>query len=168
MRALSQDIGEASCHDVRRLFVDGATLVRAKFVVELVATKDDWPEVIRLMETLAQQREWSFRNTSISRPGVVETLELSVCAPSQPIVSVNKQSWAARDSLRESIGVPLSPRRDTIINFMLHGDVTEAVWQPVAADLVAMLEARWPDRVGFIDENSSPTDHRPDFVHPKP
>lgn len=30
MRAVSQDIGEASCHDLKRLFVDGAFLVRSK------------------------------------------------------------------------------------------------------------------------------------------
>jgi hypothetical protein len=31
-----------------------------------------------------------------------------------------------------------------------------------------MLEAQWPDRVKFIDENSALTERRPDFLHPKP
>jgi hypothetical protein len=166
-RGVSQDISEpdvdeASCHDVRTLFVDGATLVRAKFSTELVATEDDWPEVMRLMETLAEQHDWSFRNTSESRPGVVETLRLSVCAPGQPRISVNEMRWASRDR----IDLPIPER--AVIGFAIHGDVTEAVWQPAAAALVAMLEARWPERVRFRDENSYLTDRRPDFLHPKP
>jgi len=168
IRGVSQDLGEASCHDLKRLFDDGATRVSSKFTFEFVATPNEWPELVRLMENLAQQRNWSYRNTSNSRPGVVEMLRFSICAPGQPMISVNKQVWANLDRLLESAGVPLTPERDAIVYFSLHGDVPETVWQPVAADLVAMLEAQGPDRVKFIDENSAPTDRRPDFLHAKP
>jgi hypothetical protein len=166
-RGVSQDLGEASCHDIRRLFVDGATRISSLFTFKFVAPQDIWPGLVLQMENLAQERGWSYQNTSNSRPGVVETLEVSLCAPGQPIIRINEQRWANRDRLLQRAGLPLTPESDALINISLYGDVPEAVWQPVAADLVAMLEAQWPDGVKFIDENSAPTDRRPGFLHPK-
>jgi hypothetical protein len=114
-RGVSQDLGEASCHDIRRLFVDGATRISSLFTFKFVVPQDIWPELLLQMENLAQERDWSYRNTSSSRPGVVETLEFSLCAPGQPIIRVNKQRWANRDRLRQRAGLPLTPESDALI-----------------------------------------------------
>lgn len=167
-RGESQETGEASCHDLKRLFVGGATRISSLFTIKFVAPQEIWPKLVLQMENLAQERDWSYRNASNSRPGVVETLEVSICAPGQPIIWINEQGWANRDRLRERAGLPLTPESDALLNISLYGDLPEAVWQPIAADLVAALEAQWPDGVKFIDENSAPTDRRPDFLHSKP
>ena len=160
---LSNSSAEAACHSFRRFFEAGATLVRAKFGTEIVAGQDDWPDVVRLMADLAEQRDLYFRDVSDSKPGV-DTLALTVCAPDQPLVLVNEIEW----DLSNASDLPRPPEVEPYIRFGIYGDVPETIWQPVAADLVAMLEARWPNRVRFRDENSYLTDDRPDFLHPKP
>ena len=160
---LSNSSAEAACHSFRRFFEAGATLVRAKFGTEIVAGQDDWPDVVRLMGDLAEQRGLYFRDASDSKPGV-DTLALSACAPGQPLVWVNEIEW----DWSIASELPRPPEIEPYIRFGIYGDVPETIWQPVAADLVAMLEARWPNRVRFRDENSYLTDDRPDFLHPKP
>ena len=158
------DFVEAGCHDLRRLFVDGATRISALFGVEIVADHRDWPEVTEALELFAQERGWSLQDESQMRPGVVETLAINICAPDQPVLVVNEIYWLFRPEVID--GVPIPPRSPAI-RFVLYGDAPESVWQPVAADMVAMLETRWANRVRFRDENSYLTDRRPAFLKPK-
>lgn len=152
-----------TCHSLDRFFVGDVTRISALFGVEIVTGQEDWPDVARLMEDLAERHGMSFLDSSISRPGV-ETLSLSVCAPGQPVILVNEIEWdfgSADDRRTLSQAEPY-------ISFAIYGDMAETVWQPVASDLFAMLRARWPSQIRFRDQNSRVTSRRPAFLYPEP
>jgi hypothetical protein len=133
----------ASCHDHRRLFVHGATRISAILRIDLKVANDDWAELTRLLKAFAESHELSFHSGSESRPGVVETLYLSLCAPNQPNIDIAEQRWASDDYANAM------PGRGIGIRF--YGDVTEADWHPIAVELVKALDARWPNSVRFRD-----------------
>ena len=135
-------VDDTSCLNLTRLFVNGATRVHPLFRMDLNATNDDWPELTRLLKEFAESRKWLFRDSSQSKPGVFKTLYVALCAPDQPHISIGEQRWASRNY------APL-PTRAIGINF--YGDEPEAVWQPVAVELVQQLERRWPNGVRFLD-----------------
>jgi multisubunit Na+/H+ antiporter MnhB subunit len=45
---------EGTCHSLKRFFVGGVTRISALFTVEVVTDHEDWPDVVRLMEDLAE------------------------------------------------------------------------------------------------------------------
>jgi len=148
-------VDDASCHDLRRQFVNGQTRISAVLLIGLKVTNDDWAELTRLFKAFAESHELSFHNGSESRPGVVETLYLSLCAPNQPNVEIGEQRWAYN-----GYASPL-PGRGIVIGF--YGDMTEAGWHPVAVELVKALDARWPNSVRFLNGGGYVID-RPDFL----
>lgn len=153
------DLSDAACHDLRQLFPEGSSLARALFGTGILAGQDDWPAVVGLLKDLAERRGLEFRNASISRPGV-ETLQISACASGQPVVLVNEIEWDFGDNK----DLRTRPRGEPIIDFAIYGDVPGDIWQPVATDLVAMLDARWPGGVRFRDEEGRLTSDRPSFL----
>ena len=150
---------EGTCHSMDRFFVGGVKRISALFGVEVDTDKDDWPDVVRLMEDLAGQLGMSFVDASFSQPGV-ETLQLSICASGQPLILVNEIEWdfGSAEDLRRR------PRREPSVNFAMYGDVPESIWQPVATDLFVMLRARWPSRVKFRDGDGRLT-YGPAFLY---
>jgi hypothetical protein len=57
------------------------------------------------------------------------------------------------------------PRGEPSIRFATYGDMSETIWQPVAADLFAMLRARWRNQVRFRDGNGKVTYRWPAFLY---
>jgi len=122
---------------MKRLFAEGPILVRARFRIEILAAEDDWPDVVRLMRDLAEQRGLSFQDLSLSQSGA-KTLALSISAPGQPLVLVNDIEW----NLRNTPDLPRPPEGEPFIRFAFFGDVPASMWQPVAADLISILDSR--------------------------
>src|SRR5215471_2370338 len=87
-------VDDASCHDHRRLFVNGATRISAILRIDLKVANDDWAELTRLLMAFAESHELSFHDGSESQPGVLEALYLSLCAPNQPNINIAEQRWA--------------------------------------------------------------------------
>jgi hypothetical protein len=135
-----------------RQFANGVTRVSPIFRVDVKATNDDWAELARLLRDFADSHEWSFKDYSLARPGVVKTLELSLCGANQPRIEVAEQRWASDN------WAP-GPGRGTVLYF--YGDVAETEWHPLAIEVVGMLEKRW--QVGFIDDDGYHVD-RPTFL----
>jgi hypothetical protein len=123
--------------------------------IDLKVTNDDWAELTRLLKAFAESHELSFHDGSESRPGVVKTLYLSLCAPNQPNINIAEQRWAHDDYANTM------PGRGIAIAF--YGDVTEAGWHPMAVELVKALDARWRNSVRFLDAGGHVID-RPDFL----
>jgi hypothetical protein len=149
--------GEAPDDNVMRCrleqFANGVTRVSAILRIDVKATNDDWAELTRLLHGFAESHRWSFRDQSETRPGIVKTLYLTLCAPDQPRIEVGEQRWASRD------WAPPISGRGIMIGF--YGDVPETVWHPVAIEIVALLETRW--RVRFLDGGGAEMD-RPVFL----
>jgi hypothetical protein len=134
-----------------RQFADGVTRVSPVFRADVKATNDDWAELTRLLHAFAESHEWLFKDYSLTKPGVVKTLELSLCAPNQPSIEVAEQRWASQG------WAPLSGRGVTLYFY----GAADAAWHPVAIEIVEMLEKRW--QVGFIDDGGYEID-RPQFL----
>lgn len=134
-------------------FANGATRVSPILRIDVKATNDDWAELAGLLHAFAESHEWSFEDQSETRPGIVKTLYLALCAPNQPQVQVAEQRWASRNWAPPIYG------RGIMVYF--YGDATETVWHPVAIEIIAMLETRW--RVRFLDGGGAEMD-RPDFL----
>lgn len=131
---------------------NGAVRISPIFRIDVKATNDDWAEVTGLLHSFAESHEWSFWDQSETRPGVVKTLYLTLCAPNQPRIQIGEQRWASQN------WAPL-PGRGVTLYF--YGDVAETAWHPLAIEIVAMLEKRW--QVGFIDDGGYHID-RPEFL----
>jgi hypothetical protein len=138
---VQSQVTDKSCHNPFAS-ANGATRVSAIFRIDLGIVNDDWPELTRLLEGFAESHDWSWRNDSKEQPGVLKALYLNLCAPNGLLILVNEQLWANDNFAEpEGRGLPLA----------LYGAVTEDIWQPVAAEVVEILERQWPDNVKFTD-----------------
>jgi len=137
------------------MFPNGATRISAIFQIDLKVSNDEWAEFTALLKAFAESHELSFRDSSRTQPGVLKSLYISLCAPNQPNIEIAEQRWATND-----YAAPIPGRG---IGIPFYGDVTEAVWHPVAVEFVAMLEARWPDGVRFLNGGGYWID-RPEFL----
>jgi hypothetical protein len=143
---VASPVADASC-DPRNVPTGDATRTYTRLNIHVKLPDDDWPELTRVLKVFADSNDWSFRDASTSRPGVVETLGVEICTRDQSIIaSLNEQRWASRDHA----ATPLPPQRGGV-NVRLSGYATEAVWQSAAAGIVMRLESRWPDGVRFLD-----------------
>ncbi len=131
---------------------NGAIRISPIFRIDVKATNDDWAELTGLLHGFAESHEWSFWEQSETRPGVVKTLYLTLCAPNRPRIEIGEQRWASQN------WAPL-PGRGVTLYF--YGDVAETEWHPLATEIVAMLEKRW--QVGFIDDGGYQID-RPESL----
>ena len=93
--------GEAPDDDVMRCrlqqHANGAVRISPIFRIDVKATNDDWAEITSLMHGFAESHEWSFWDQSETRPGVVKTLYLTLCAPNRPRIEIGEQRWASQN-----------------------------------------------------------------------
>jgi hypothetical protein len=151
-------VADTSCNS-RNVPTGDVTRTYTRLSIHVKVPDDDWPELTRMLKVFADSNDWLFRDSSTSRPGVVETLGVEICPRDQSIIaSLNEQRWASRDHA----ATPLPPQRGGV-NVRLSGYATEAVWQSAAAGIVATLESRWPDGVTFLDGSGYEMD-RPAFL----
>jgi hypothetical protein len=129
---------DRSCHNV---FRDGRRSVLTSLNIDLDITMEEWPAVTTVLENFAVSHGMLFRNSSNSG-SQVKVLGLSACTE-QVVIDVIDQRWASRDyaPLMAGRGVPV----------WIY-DLTEGnAWQPLARELVAEIEPRWPGKVRFRD-----------------
>src|SRR5262249_1412835 len=88
---------DATCLDPRSDFANGARRVAGIVRMDLRVSNDEWAELTRMLRAFAESHQWSFRDSSLSRPNVVKTLEIRLCAPGQPAVQIVEQRWASND-----------------------------------------------------------------------
>ena len=146
--------GAIDCNDPRSLFSNGKTRVSAIFQLDLQITNDEWTELSQLFLEFGESHGLSFRDSSEVRD-VVKILYLSLCAANQPNIEVAEQRW------EQNAFAPPIPGRG--IGMAFYGEVPEAVWHPLAVDIVMTLEGRWPQRVRFLNGDGRWID-RPAFL----
>lgn len=129
---------DATCHNP---FVGGVKRVSAILRLDLKVSNDEWPALTDELLRFGQDLGWSTRNTSQVQPGVVKTLEISLCRSDRLSVFVNEQRWA-RNGYANS-----TPSWGVAVN--MYGDVPANSWQPVGRELVKRLDLRWPGKVKF-------------------
>lgn len=136
--ALPSLTADRSCHN---MFRDGRRSVSSKVNIDLDITMGEWSRLARVLEEFGTSRGMSFRNSSESRPGVVEILGLTACIEEGVAISVHEQLWNSQTQtvLRGDRGVAISfyDLRDG------------ASWQPLAKELVAALDSEWLGKVRF-------------------
>jgi hypothetical protein len=90
----------------------------------------------------------SYRDTSETRPGVVNLLYLSICGENGLKVSVNEQRW----KIRSEQEVPGSQRD---VNVFIRAADDNDEWREVAEELLMSFEQLWGERVRFRDGSSN-------------
>jgi hypothetical protein len=129
---------DRTCHN---MFRDGRTSVGPKVSIDLEIAMDAWPRLTRLLEEFGASHGMSFRNLTHSQPAVVDVLSLSACTEAGLVITAFEQRWADPRiaSLLSDRGVPIGV-------FDLHDGTG---WQPLARDLIAMLDTEWRGKVRF-------------------
>ena len=129
---------DRSCHN---MFRDGRRSASPSLHIDLDIAMDDWPALTTLVENFGVSHGMSFRNSSSSKPAV-KVLGLSACTEQGLVIEANEQRWASRNY------TPLIAERGVPISVF---DLTDGnQWQPLARELVAVLDSRWPGKVRFI------------------
>lgn len=155
--AVSSTTPETSC-DVVNLFAAGATSLPATFRMRVHIPDAELIELREVLKAFADLHDWTFRDLSMSRPGV-ETFTYYACDSTHALMAVvNEQRWGIDPDPSQ----PSPPRREGI-HIFLYGDGPDSAWQSPAARIVDALEARWPGAVKFIDGVGSEVD-RPEFL----
>jgi hypothetical protein len=128
---------DRSCHNMLR---DGRRSASPKVNIDLDVAIDDWPRLASLLEEFALSRRMSFRNLSDSQPAV-KILGLSVCSQEGLVITADELRWASRNyaPAMDGRGVPVGV-------FDLKDG---AGWQPLARELVAVLDSEWQGKVRF-------------------
>src|SRR5262249_32440264 len=128
---------DRSCHS---MFRDGRSSVRPKVNIDLDIAMDDWIALTNLFQDFAVSHDMSFRNSNDSKPAV-KILGLSACTEQGRVITADEQRWAPRNYAPAIAGwgVPVS------VFDLNDGNA----WQPLARDLVAVLDLRWPGKVRF-------------------
>jgi hypothetical protein len=152
---------DRTCHN---MFRDGRTSASTKVNIDLDVMPQDWPRLATLFQQFSSSHHMSFRNSSETRPNVVEILGLSACNEEGQVVLALEQRWASRNYS------PLSPGRGVAIGIYDVGD--GAGWQPLGWDLVALLDSEWHGKVRFRDgdgrlvERPAALDHSGESLNP--
>jgi hypothetical protein len=69
---------DTSCHNAFRN--RRATVLAPREDIDLGIEEEEWPELKNLLKGFARSREWSFRDSSVVKPGEVNAIAVSVCA----------------------------------------------------------------------------------------
>lgn len=125
------------------------------FRINLVLEIEDWPKLRKVLQDFATAHGWFFRDQSEERRHVLKRLYITLCAENGLRFRASEQRWASRGyaSASPGYGLPLP----------LYGDVPDDVWQPVAVEMVQLLESHWPNRVRFRNGDGYIVE-RPDFL----
>jgi hypothetical protein len=139
--ALPSITKDRSCHN---MFRDGRGSVVPKVRIDLDIAMDDWPRLTNLLEQFGASHNMSFRSSNEGNPAV-KVLGLSACTEEGLVITADEQRWASRNyaSPIEARGVPIGV-------FDLNDGTG---WQPLARQLVAVLDSEWRGKVRFRDGN---------------
>ena len=140
--ALPSITKDRSCHN---LFRDGRSSARPKVQIDLDIATDDWPSLAALLGQFAASRGMSFRDASENR-SAVKILGLSACNENGLVITADELLFASRN-----YAPPVAGGGTPVSVFDLNDGVG---WQPLAQDLVAMLDAQWRGKVRFRDGSS--------------
>jgi len=130
---------DRSCHN---MFRDGRRSASPKANIDLDIAAGDRSKLAPLLEQFAISHGLSFRNSSESRPEVA-ILSFSACSEQGVVINIHEQYWAAPE-----YAAPRGDRGVAIGVFDLHDG---AGWQPLARELVAVLDAQWQGKIRFRD-----------------
>jgi hypothetical protein len=129
---------DRSCHN---MFRDGdRTSIGPEENIELQLDEYRWPELRKLLADFGAAHNLSIRDSSETRPGVVEILGVSLCNDSGINILAVKQHWEPRGL--ESI--PPSPEG---VNISIYELRPGSGWEQVAKDLVSSMSEKWPGKV---------------------
>ncbi|MEM8493623.1 MAG: hypothetical protein AAF756_22610 [Pseudomonadota bacterium] len=128
-----------SCHNVLR---DGRTAISPVLSIDLEIQGHEWPELVQLYVGVADVHSMQFRNSSESRPRVVNLLYLSACKEDFAITT-NEQRWS-RDDWK-------SPLPGYGVGIRVYEVHSGSDWPEVAMDLTDRLERKWPGKVRYRD-----------------
>ena len=132
---------DRTCHN---MFRDGRSSIGPKVVMDLKIDVDEWSRLAEFFERFGTTQGLSFRNTSESRPNVVEILGLSLCSEQGVNIETIEQRWDGR------INAPLVTDRSVGIG--VYEVVEDSNWKRLAQDFITQLETAWPGKVEFRDE----------------
>ncbi len=133
--ALPSIIMDRSCHN---MFRDGRRSASPKASIDLDIVSGDRSKLAALLDQFAISHGLSLRNSSESRPEVA-ILSFSACTEQGVVINVHEQNWTA-----PAYAAPRGDRGVAIGFFDLHDG---AGWQPLATELVAVLDAQWQGKV---------------------
>jgi hypothetical protein len=136
----SQRIGRATT-----CFATCRTGVAPQANIQLDVDLKEWPKLIQIFEKFGAAHNLSFRNSSQSKPGVVEMLYLSLCNEKGVNVSVNDQRWASRN---------YAPFVKGGTNLTVYELRAESGWERIVQRLVSELDSTWPGRVRFFPKQT--------------
>jgi hypothetical protein len=132
---------DMSCHNPFRN--RRAAVLAPREDIDLAIEEEEWPELKNLLRQFAKTREWSFRDSSMVDPGVVNAIAVSVCAETPWMkILVSENHWKTTNAHDH-------PGRFTPV--ILYSDGSTEQWQRVARELVMELDSKWPGRVRFVD-----------------
>lgn len=137
---------DRSCHNV---FRDGRSHISSELNIDLQISEDEWPTLVAVFQSFAEDHSLSFRDSSEVIPGTVHTLYLSLCNDSGVSISTVEQRWASMDfkNFAQGWGVAIS----------FYKVEEEADWQFLAREMIARLTKQWPDKVLFRDGGGNVT-----------
>ena len=144
---------DTSCHNP---FRSGTTsVVSPKEVIDLGVEEDQWSDLTSLLNEFAKRHALSLRDTSMTIPGELVNINLSLCAENSLRILVLENHWKTAHAYDH-------PGRFTPV--ILYGNVPPELWQPMARELVRDLEARWPGKVRFVDRDGKVRTERPSYL----
>jgi hypothetical protein len=141
--AIPEIAEDRTCHN---MFRGGRrTGVAPQANIQLDVDVKEWPTLIQIFEKFGAAHDLSFRNSSQSKPGIVEMLYLSLCTDQGVNVRVSDQRWASRNY------APLVKGGTHLTVYELRAD---SGWERIAQGLISELDATWPGRVRFIPKQT--------------
>ena len=145
---------DTSCHNAFRN--RRTTVLAPRENIDLGVEEEEWPELKSLLKDFAGSRDWSFRDSSVLKPGEVNAIAVSVCAESPWLdILVLENHW-------KTTHVFDHPGRFTPV--VLYSDGSTEQWQRVARELITDLETKWPGKVRFVDGEGQIRTARPKYL----
>jgi len=131
---------DRSCHNV---FRDGRSHISSELNIDLQISEDEWPTLVAVFQSFAEDHGLSFRDSSEVVPGTVHTLYLSLCNDSGVSISTVEQRWGSMnfENIVQGWGVLIA----------FYKVEEEADWQFLAREMIARLTRQWPEKVLFRD-----------------
>lgn len=112
--------------------------------IYLQISEAEWPELRAIFERVATDFGLSYRDTSETRPGVVNLLYLSMCRDNGLQVTVNEQRWVRPPE----VDVPGSDQG--VYVFVRAADDNQE-WRTVTEELLEGFDRLWGEDVRFRD-----------------
>jgi hypothetical protein len=149
-------VKDRSCHNV---FRDGRSHISSELNIDLQISEDEWPTLVAVFESFADDHGLSFRDSSKVISGTVHTLYLSLCNDFGVSISTVEQRWGSMNfkNVVQGWGVLIA----------FYKVEKEANWQFLAREMIVRLTRQWPDKVLFRDGGGNVTQMPDDLVSNK-